>query len=421
MAVRSDTRWSPRIGGDRALWFIIIVLGFMSVFVVYSSLGASVYRPSGDDRSFIGVLFGQVKMVLMGLFAVWFVHTFNYQKYMRLATTIYVLAFLATLLTYLVGESKSDATRWLTIPILNYTFQPSDFLKVATVMILARNLAKRINKEGISQQLLPPLLFWRCPERSRKILRESTYPLVLPIICSCGVVMTANLSTSLVILASCIIMLFIGRIKFGEICKFVITIAAVTVLLLGFLKMIGRAPTRLDTWIHRIEHFVGTSDASQDDADDYDYQTEQAKIAIALGGIAGSGAGQSIQRSNLPLAESDYAFAFIIEEYGAIFAGVIIFLYMSILARAITIFKKCATGIPSLLVLGLALLIVIQAVFHMMVSTNMLFPTGLTLPLISKGGSSELFTSIALGMILGISRQVTDRTVQGPKSESLTE
>ena len=403
------------------MWFIIIVLGFMSVFVVYSSLGASVYRPSGDDRSFIGVLFGQVKMVLMGLAAVWFVQTFNYQKYMKLATPIYILAFLATVMTYLVGESKSEATRWLTVPVLNFTFQPSDFLKVATVMILARNLAKRINKENISPQLLPPLLFWRQPERTRKILRESTYPLILPIICSCGVVMIANLSTSLVIFASCIIMLFIGRIKIWEICKFVIAIATATVLLLGFLNMIGRAPARLDTWIHRIEHFAGTSDASQDDADDYDYQTEQAKIAIALGGIAGSGAGQSIQRNNLPLAESDYAFAFIIEEYGAIFAGVIIFLYMSILARAITIFKKCATGIPSLLVLGLALLIVIQAVCHMMVSTDMMFPTGLTLPLISKGGSSELFTSIALGMILGISRQVGDCTVRGPKSESLTE
>ena len=421
MAARSQTKWSPRIGGDGALWFIIIVFGFISVFVVYSSLGASVYRPSGDDRSFIGVMFSQIAMVLMGLAAVWFVHTFDYQKYMRIAKPIYVLAFLATLMTYLVGESKSDATRWLTIPIIGLSFQPSDFLKVATVMILARNLSKRINKEGYSQQLLPPLLFWRNPERSLQIWRESTYPLVLPILCSCGVVMIANLSTALVILASCIIMLFIGKIKIWEICKFVITIALATVLLLGFLKMIGRAPARLDTWIHRIEHFAGTSDASQDDAADYDYQTEQAKIAIALGGLTGSGAGQSIQRNNLPLAESDYAFAFIIEEYGAIFAGIIIFLYMSILARSITIFKKCASGIPSLLVLGLALLIVIQAVCHMMVSTDMLFPTGLPLPLISKGGSSELFTSIALGIILGISRQVTDNTVRGPKSESLTE
>jgi len=421
MAVKSDTRWSPRIGGDGALWFIIIVLGFMSVFVVYSSLGASVYRPSGDDRSFFGVLLGQVKMVLMGLAAVWFVQTFDYQKYMRFATPIYILAFVATVMTYLVGESKSEATRWLTIPLLNFTFQPSDFLKVATVMILARNLARRINKEGISQRLLPPLLFWRNPQLSRKIWRESTRPLVMPVIFSCGVVMVANLSTALVIFASCVIMLFIGRIRVWEICRFVVTIALATVLLLGFLKAIGRAPARLDTWIHRIEHFTGTGDASRDDASDYDYQTEQAKIAIALGGLAGSGAGQSIQRNNLPLAESDYAFAFIIEEYGAIVAALIIFLYMSILARAITIFKRCATGIPSLLVLGLALLIVIQAVCHMMVSTDMMFPTGLTLPLISKGGSSELFTSIALGMILGISRQVSDCTVRGPKSESLTE
>lgn len=420
MAAKTDTKWSPRVGGDLALWVIIIALGFMSVLVVYSSLGASVYRPSGDDRSFVSVLFGQLKMVLMGLAAVWFVQTFNYQKYMKWATPIYILAFIATIMTYLVGESKSEATRWLTIPILNFTFQPSDFLKVATVMILARNLARRINKENYAKQLLPPLLFWRNPEKSRKIWRESTRPLVLPIIFSCGVVMVANLSTALVILASCIIMLFIGRIKIWEICKFVITIALTTVLLLGFLEMIGHAPARLDTWIHRIEHFTGTG-GEQEQAADYDYQTEQAKIAIALGGISGSGAGQSIQRNNLPLAESDYAFAFIVEEYGAIWAAVIIFLYMCIISRAITIFKRCATGIPSMLVLGLALLIVIQAVCHMMVSTDMMFPTGLTLPLISKGGSSELFTSIALGMILGISRQVNEQTVQGPKSESLAE
>lgn len=438
----TSKRWSFRPGGDRVLWTIVIILAIVSLLVVYSSTGASVYRTSGVDGSHFSIFVRQLGIVLMGLVVVYAVHKINYQFYGRMVWAAYAVALLFTILVYFVGEASDladKAPRWIRIPIINFTFQPSDFLKVATVMVVARELARR-QKSIDKLQLFPPLRNGkaenrgktlkestptghegsrRSAENSGKILKETTMPLLLPIFLSCAVIFPTNLSTALILFGTCFVMLFIGRIRVRQLMMLVLVLTLCAGLGVGFLYAIGKPPARMETWVNRVTAFVGLGEKAEDA--DYNYQIEQAKIAIASGGISGRGAGESIQRENLPLSESDYAYAFIVEEYGAIGGLIVLLLYLWIFFRAILIFRKCGTAFPSMLVLGLGLLITLQAIANMMVSTNLAPSTGLTLPLISQGGSSELFLSLALGMMLGVSRQVEEQTLDKPKEESLLE
>jgi cell division protein FtsW len=416
-------KWSWRLGGDRALWIIVFFLAVASIFVVYSSTATSVYSSSGADGSHFRIFLKQLGVVVLGLVAVYLVHKVNYQFYGRVVWVAYALSLVFTILVYFVGEASdaaANAPRWIRIPIINFTFQPSDFLKVTTVMAVARVLAshqKNINKESI----FPPLTLrgWRENPDSRKILCKTTFPLLFPILLSCIIVMPTNLSTALILFATCFVMLFIGRVKVRDLGKWLLIMIVLGGLGIGFLYAIGKPPQRMETWVNRVSAFVGTGEKA-DDAD-YNYQIEQSKIAIASGRVIGRGPGQSIQRSNLPLAESDYAYAFIIEEYGLAGGAAILFIYLCIFYQATLIFRKCATAFPSMLVLGLGLLITLQALTNMMVSTNMVPSTGLALPLISQGGSSELFLSLALGMMLGVSRQIEDQSLSTPREESLLE
>jgi cell division protein FtsW len=257
-------------------------------------------------------------------------------------------------------------------------------------------------------------------------MRENTVPLLLPIALSCAVIVPSNLSTALILFATCFVMLFIGRVRLRDLGKLLMVMIFVGLLVAGMAFVANKAMgagddgeddrgvlSRSGTWSARIERFLGGEKS---------YQVEQAEIAIAVGGLTGRGAGESTQRGILPEAESDYAYAFVIEEYGSLMGGlVVLLLYLWVFFRGIVIFRKCGTAFPALLVLGLALLITMQALINMMVSTNMIPSTGIALPLISKGGSSELFLSFALGMMLGVSRQTQEQTLDTPKAETLLE
>jgi cell division protein FtsW len=417
-AEKSYAERSLRPGGDVVLWIIAVILAAVSVLVVYSSTGVEALDGGGHFR----VLIRQLGIVGMGLVVVYLVHRIDYQFYGRVVWVAYGLALAFTVLVYFVGEanpSAPEAPRWFRIPFLNFTFQPSDFLKVATVMVVARELARR-QKSIDRTAVLPPFSVrgWR-EDGGGRIMRETTIPLLGPIALSCAVIFPANLSTALILFATCVVMLFIGRVRIRDLAKLIFATIVAGTLLAGVVFVAnsvsgdGDVLARADTWGARIERFIGGEKS---------YQVEQAEIAIAVGGLTGRGAGESTQRGILPEAESDYAYAFVIEEYGSIVGGlVVILLYLWIFFRGISIFLKCGTAFPSLLVLGLALLITMQALVNMMVSTNMIPSTGIALPLISKGGSSELFLSWALGMMLGVSRQIGDKTVERPKAETLYE
>jgi cell division protein FtsW len=412
---------SLRPGGDVVLWIIAVILAAVSVLVVYSSTGVEALEDGVDH---IGVLVRQLIIVAMGLVVVYAVHKINYQFYGRVVWVAYAIALAFTVLVYFIGEANPaapEAPRWIRIPIINFTFQPSDFLKVATVMVVARELARR-QKTIDREPILPPFSArgWR-EDGGGRIVRESTIPLLMPIALSCAVIFPSNLSTALILFGTCFVMLFIGRVRLRDLGKlmFLMILAGVLVAGMAFVanslsgEEEGGVLSRSGTWSARIERFLGGEKS---------YQVEQAEIAIAVGGLTGRGAGESTQRGILPEAESDYAFAFVIEEYGSLIGGlVILLLYLWVFFRGIVIFRKCGTAFPSLLVLGLALLITSQALINMMVSTNMIPSTGIALPLISKGGSSELFLSCALGMMLGVSRQIDEQTLDKPREESLLE
>jgi cell division protein FtsW len=334
-------------------------------------------------------------------------------------------------MVWFIGEanpSAPEAPRWIRIPLVNFTFQPSDFLKVATVMVVARELARR-QKTIDHEPVLPPFSArgWR-EDGGGAILRQTTVPLLLPVALSCAVIFPTNLSTALILFATCFVMLFIGRVRLRDLAKLIFLVMFAGIVVMGTVWVANKAMggggdeaggerrevlSRAATWESRLGRFFGGEKS---------YQVEQAEIAIAVGGLTGRGPGESTQRGILPEAESDYAFAFVIEEYGSVVGGlVVILLYLWIFFRGISIFRKCGTAFPSLLVLGLALLITMQALVNMMVSTNMIPSTGIALPLISKGGSSELFLSWALGMMLGVSRQISEQSLDQPKAESLLE
>lgn len=413
------SRWSLTLGGDKVLWVIVIAFAFVSMLIVYSSTTSSLYGVSSSGNH-ITRLLRQFVDVAIGFATVWVVHKFDYQIYMRAAKFSYVVALLFMVLTFFFGVNKFGAQRWLMIPIVGITFQPSDFLKVATVVLLALQLAHRqMTVQRIS--LIPNIDMWRRNRaKAFEVIRHQTLPVFGPIVLSCLMIVPENMSTALLMGATCVIMLIIGRVKWSDVFRFVALVAVGGALLYGTLKVTGQMPERSGTWKKRVLALVSPDKVRAEDPD-YFYQVDQAKIAIAMGGVTGRGAGESVQRHYLPKAESDYAFAFLIEEYGLMGAILVIVLYLWIFYRAIVIFAKCGTAFPCLLVLGLALLITFQAMLNMMVSTQLMFQTGLTLPFISKGGSSELFTSLALGMILGVSRQAEERTLSTPRNESMLE
>jgi cell division protein FtsW len=276
-------------------------------------------------------------------------------------------------------------------------------LKIAIIMYLARVLAERQQKIA-TLQIVPTLKFWRWnTPKQKRIWKQGGIPIFLPIVLSCMVIMPAHTSSAILVFGISLVMLFIGRVDIREIWRIIkwALVGAAFVAVLG----LGRSHTaggRIETWID-----VWTQDRTKVAVQDLS-DTERAMIAINNGGIMGRGAGQSSMRVEMTHPESDYAFALFVEEYGIVIAMILIALYVWVFFRAIEIFRQCPEKYPSLLSLGIALLITIQALLHIMVSVNILPETGQPLPLISRGGSSLLFTSAGLGMILGVSRQIID-------------
>ena len=397
--------------GDRVLWIIIAALAVISVLVVYSSTAKMAYD-AHTARSTSHFLSQQLAILLLCIPVILVVHKINCRVYNRLALPVYVISLLLTLAVYFIGATTNGAARW--IPVLGFQFQPSEALKVATILLLARQLASRQSR--IDRIRLVPSLNpfkWRTPEQ-RKIWREGTWPILMPVLVSCLVIFPAHTSSAVLVFLASWVMMLIGRVRFSELMKLV-GWAVVGVVLIMTLNL-GRSETaegRVSTWIHLwtqpqtekpIEHLT---------------DTERSMIAIHNGGIFGEGAGQSAMRVEMIHPESDYAYAFFVEEYGIILAVLLLMLYLWIFFRAIEIFRRCGTAFPGLLVLGLALLITCQALLHIMVTVNLIPETGQTLPLISRGGSSVLFTTIALGMILSVSRQNDEQSHDRPKSEEL--
>lgn len=409
--------WSRLFTGDRVLWTIVATLMVMSILVVYSSTAKMVYQGASDTGTY-SYMFKQICFVGLGLGVMLWVHKVDYEKYRTWAWVVYGGALLLTIAAYVpgIGLVVNGARRW--IPLGFMTLQPSELLKVTTIMILAKQLgARQRNIENMA--LLPPLEFWRWRRtwrRVKRILTESTIPILGPVVLSCAVILPAHTSSAALLFVTCWIMLAIGRVRKGELGRLMLLAIAAALLAMGALN-IGRSDTaagRMDVWISTL---FGDEQVPIEDLSD----TQRSMIAIYNGGLTGMGAGQSLMRVELIHPECDYAFAFIVEEYGLLFAILIMMLYLWIFYRCKVIFDGCASGFPSLLVLGLGLMITLQALVHILVTINFAPETGQPLPFISHGGSSIISASLALGMVLGVSRALADKTLDRPRSESLYE
>lgn len=382
-------------GGDRVLWAIFTALVVVSVLVVYSSTAKMAYDISSRFTT-TQLLRQQIMLVVLCIPTIVLVHKIDWKLFYRLTPLFYWLFVALTLLTYFIGTSTNDAARWIAIGSVQ--FQPSEGLKVATILMLARQMSSR--QGSINRINIMPTSIHLTDAKQKRILRENTLPLLGPVLLSCGVVVTAHTSSAILMFIASLIMLYIGRVRMRELVKFAAFTCLVGVLLLSVLR-IGRADVaggRLSTWVK--EWTTSSTPRTSYDMSD----TQRAMIAIREGGLFGEGAGHSTTRALVTHPESDYAYAFFVSEYGSVIALILMMLYLWVFFRSIEIFRECRTPFPALMTLGLGLLITCQALLHIMVQVNLIPETGQTLPLISRGGSSLLFTTLALGMILSVSR-----------------
>jgi cell division protein FtsW len=376
--------------GDRALWGLVALFMVYSLLAVYSSSVNVAFRSYGGDTTYF--LRSQFIMLLLGLAIIVIVHYLPYRIYFSLAGLFLIVAAGLLVLTFIFGARVNEATRWLEIPGTNFRLQTSDVAKVALVLYLARTLAKY--QSELDNFILVTRYF------------------IFPVGIICGLIMPENLSTAVMIFGISIIILYIGRVPVRFLLAY-IGLAVACVVLFALLLSVVTKDNRVEVWKNRLEnYFTGKGDGADD------YQANQAKIAISTGGLFGKAPGRSTQRNMLPQSNSDFIFAIIIEEYGLLLGAIPLILgYMILLFRGITIAKKCETGFPAFLVLGLTVMIVVQAMMNMLVAVGLLPVTGQTLPMVSWGRTSVLMMCFSIGVILSVSRVVNARI----KKEELPE
>ncbi len=370
-----------RIKGDRVIWSVVIVLSLLSLLAVYSATGSLAWR---NDKSSGFYMTKQLFFLAAGLVIIFIMHRINYTRFARFSVILFLISIPLLIYTLFFGTSLNQGSRWITLPVLKITFQTSDLARLAIFMFLARQLSR-------NQQVI-------------KDFKKGFLPVLIPVLLICALIAPANLSTALLLGGTCCILFFIGRVSVRHIMLLAVTGIA-GLLLLFFLSKsldIGRG----STWQKRIENYMGVgADAKDGDAN---YQITQAKIAIASGQLTGRGPGKSLARDFLPHPYSDFIFAIIIEEYGIIGACILIGLYLLFLWRSILIFRRCPYAFGAFLAIGLSFTLVFQAFINMAVNVGLVPVTGLTLPLISMGGSSIWFNSVAIGIILSVSRYVDE-------------
>lgn len=368
--------------GDQVIWAVVIILSFVSLLAVYSATGSLAYKHDTNANYY---LVKQIIILGLGLVFIYLIHRINYTKFAKLAVLFYLISIPLLIYTLFFGVKLNEGSRWISLPGTGITIQTSALAQLALFMFLARMLS-------IKQNVI-------------KDFRKGFLPVLLPVLITAALIAPANLSTAVMIGITCCILFFIGRVRVRHIMLLALAGIVGGILLFAVSKATGFG--RAATWEKRIVDFVGSDEGNGEQKEDV-YQVLHAKIAIANGGITGVGPGNSKQRNFLPHSYSDFIYAIIIEEYGLIGGALMVFLYLLFLWRSILIFKRCPYAFGAFLAVGLSTTLVFQAMLNMAVNVHLVPVTGLTLPLVSMGGSSVWFTSIAIGVILSVSRYVDE-------------
>lgn len=362
------------IKGDRWIWLIVILLSLVSLLSVYSAIGTLAYKRGVGVES---ILMKHLAMIVGGIGLMYISHKLDYRYYSGISKLLMYITIPLLVYTLLFGSHVNDASRWIAIPGTGLSFQTSDLAKLALITYLARSLSRK--QENI------------------KDVKQSFIPIMGAVCLVFILIALANLSTALMLFGVSVLLLIIGRISIKQIA---ITCLAGAVLLTGVIFL---GPRR-KTYVSRIHTFMHPEAANPDKS----FQADHAKIAIASGGLFGKGPGKSSEVNYLPEAYSDEIYAIIIEEYGLLGGVILIGIYLFLLYRCIKIVTKAPKAFGALLAAGLSFSLTIQAFANMAVAVGLGPVTGVPLPFVSMGGTSMLFTSVAFGIILSVSRDIED-------------
>ncbi len=360
------------------IWAIVALLAIFSFLPVYSAASNLAYT-YGDGQTFTYFIKHFVHLFL-GFSIIYAIHKIPYRYFKGLSMVMFPVVLILLLVTLLQGTTidGANASRWIRVPFVGFTFQPSTLAALVLMVFVARYLSK-IFEENIS-------------------FKSSIIPLWLPVFVVLIMILPANFSTTAIIFTMILVLAFLG----GYPLRYLAAIVGSGLLVLAFFVLIAKAfpdsmPNRVDTWTSRIVNFMDDRDSEED------YQIEKAKIAIATGSVYGLGPGKSVQKNFLPQSSSDFIFAIIIEEYGLIGGLFLLVLYLLLLFRIVVVAQKAGTVFGKLLTIGVGLPIIFQALVNMGVAVELFPVTGQTLPLISSGGTSIWVTCLGIGIILSVS------------------
>lgn len=362
--------------GDKVIWGVIISLSLFSVLLVYSTAGWK-------------YLFSHLIKLSVGLFFLYQVHKIKFKYFAKIGVLGFVISIILLLLVFVIGVTVNGASRWLSVA--GVQFQPSDIAKLSILLFMARQLSK-----------------YRHEVKDFKFL--FLYVLA-PLIVICSLILPNNFSTSALIFLNGLVLMFVAKVNI----KYIVSIIGLGIFGALFIYGIAKISPEISnkimprsaTWISRVDSYFNTKEVRKLDQD---YQQQQALVAIYNGGFSGVGPGKSTQRNILPYSSSDFIFAIMVEEYGLLLGAIFpMLLYLILFYRALRIATKIASVFGGLICIGLMFSLVFQAFVNMLVSVGVLPVTGQTLPLISMGGTSILFTCITLGIILSVSNDTSDR------------
>ncbi|MFN7325668.1 MAG: FtsW/RodA/SpoVE family cell cycle protein [Chitinophagales bacterium] len=364
---------SAELKGDRVIWMVVLMLSFVSILAVYSATGTLAWKSKNGDTTLY--LITHVVRLAFGLGLVYVAHLLHYQRYNKMAPYLLLIVIALLVFTLLFGVRLNEASRWISVG--GISFQPSELAKIVLLIYVARELTRK--QEYISS--------WS----------EAFVPIIVPVLAVCGLIAPANLSTAMVLFVTCLLLMFIGRVR----PRFIFLLALLGVVVFAGLIVVGEFfpnLVRVETWISRVQDYIYNADGG--------YQVQQAKIAIANGGYLGVGPGNSISRNFLPYVYADFIYPLICEEYGLLGGLAVLGLYLTLFFRTVALVTRSPKAFGTFLAMGLSLSLVMQALANMAVSVHLVPATGLTLPMISMGGTSIIFTSIALGIILSVSKYI---------------
>lgn len=370
---------SANFKGDPILWIALILLALGSLLAVYSTTGgySQIGKSHQDNSEYF--LFKQLVFLIVGVGLAYISHRVNYRKYSTIALPFLLISLLLLVLVLFFGNEVNGARRWLTVPLVGLSIQPVDIAKMALMIYLAKVISgsQTMIKQDIG-------IFWM---------------LIIPTLVACLFVLPNNLSNAGLLFGTALIVMFIGRIPL----RYILYIMGAGLVMFMIVFLIGYKlgeGTRAHTWANRITAFVDGGES---------FQNQQARIAIANGGVFGAGPGNSTQRNFVPYSHADFIYSIICEEFGLFGAIGIMAIYLLVLYRVIRIVKRSPKTFGAMLAVGLCINIVIQAYANIMVNVGLIPDTGVALPIISLGGTSLIFTCISFGIILSVSRYIETR------------